>query len=253
MRTELVFSPSELLQLLYWKLKYLVSSDSTEYTIGGESVAFITSSYTEFMRFIDLVGEEPVVEDLINSMNRTDVFYDIGANVGTYTCFAASKSPKGSVIAFEPEPDNATRLRENLTLNHLDAQVFEVALSDRTGTVDLELTGDQAGEGEHTIVASGADSDSIEVPTMRGDDIIKKRSLPAPNIIKIDVEGAEFLVLQGLAKTIEESCRLIYVEVHPTKMLSGSEDQIVSFLEKRGFEIEYINQRGDEQFLRASK
>ncbi len=205
------------------------------------------------MRFIDLVGEETVVEDLVSSINKSDVFYDIGANVGTYTCFAASKSPNGSVVAFEPEPDNATRLRENLSLNDLYAEVVEVALSNRTGTVNLELTGDEPGEGEHTIVASGADSGSIEVPTMRGDDLIEKRGLPAPTIIKIDVEGAEFMVLQGLAKTIEENCRLIYVEVHPNKMLSGSEDQVVSFLEKRGFEVEYFTQRGDELFLRATK
>lgn len=84
------------------------------------------------------MGERPVLEDLLQSLKPDDVFYDIGANVGTYTCFAASKLGPNAVVAFEPERKSATRLRENLDLNALDAQVVENALSDINETFIIQ-------------------------------------------------------------------------------------------------------------------
>ncbi|WP_217920700.1 FkbM family methyltransferase [Halorubrum sp. CBA1229] len=206
------------------------------------------------MRFRDLAGERSVVEDLLNDLDSDDIFYDIGANVGTYTCFAAAKLGPGRTFAFEPEPENADRLRENLDLNNLDAEIVQIALSNTNGTVDLALTGDEAGEGKHAI-ATGDDGQTLEVETARGDSIIKERELPKPTVVKIDVEGAELSVLRGLRETLRENCQLVYVEVHKEKIedFDGEVSEVKTLLTDAGFEVAETFQRGSDVFLRASK
>lgn len=233
---------------------YTLSDEIQTCTVSDQNSTFRTESFSEFMRFYNFVGERPIIKDLLESLKSNDVFYDIGANVGTYTCFAASKFGSQQIVAFEPEPQNINRLHENLRLNNLDVESIEAALSDSNGTVDLALSGNDAGEGEHTI-ATGQDSDTIEVKMVRGDLVIKQRELPAPTVLKIDVEGAELSVLRGLQETIQEHVRLVYLEVHPEKLpqFGDTAPEVRAFLEEAGFDVVDISERGDEVFLRASR
>ncbi|WP_238709242.1 FkbM family methyltransferase [Natronorubrum halophilum] len=238
----------------YWALIYALTDDFQTHTIANQTINFRTETYTEFIRFRDLGHEQRVIKGLLESLESNDVFYDIGANVGTYTCFGASKLNSNRTISFEPEPQNAARLRDNLAVNDLEAQIIEVALSDVNGTVDFGLTGEETGEGEHSI-ATEEDTTTIEVETARGDSIIKQRGLPKPTVVKIDVEGAEMSVLRGLRKTISKHVRLIYVEVHSEKLsyYGDTSSEVRMFLEEAGFSIAEIPQRRSEVFLRASK
>ena len=239
----------------YWKFMYSLSGRTQTHKVAGSTTDFRTSTFTEFMRFRDLGGERPVIEDVVPRLQEDDVFYDIGANVGTYTCFAASKLGPDGAFAYEPEPANANRLRENLKLNGLDAEVIEVALSDTDGrTVELALSGGEAGEGEHAI-ATSTDGETIKVETARGDTIIERRDLPKPTVVKVDVEGAELSVLRGLEGTLSENGRLAYVEVHPEKITGFGDrpSEVTEFLSELGFKTTEIAHRGNEVFLRASK
>ena len=238
----------------YWQLVYILSDNTQTRRIANRSIDFHTSTSTEFIRFRNLVGERRIIKNLVNSLDQNDVFYDIGANVGTYTCFAATKLDSNNTVAFEPEPKNADRLRENLELNDLNAEVLQVALSDTNGTVDFALTGDEVGEGEHAI-ATDDDERTLEVETARGDSIIEERGLPKPTVLKIDVEGAELSVLRGLRETLHENCRLVYVEVHTEKIrdFGGEASEVETLLTDAGFEVTEISQRGSEVFLLASK
>jgi predicted RNA methylase len=96
---------------------FTLADDTQTHSIANQTVSFHTGTFDEFIRFRNLVGERAILEDLLRSLEPDDVFYDIGANVGTYTCFAASKLVPNAVVAFEPEPKNATRLREDLDLS----------------------------------------------------------------------------------------------------------------------------------------
>jgi FkbM family methyltransferase len=206
------------------------------------------------MRFHNFVGERSLIKSLIDTLSEGDVFYDIGANVGAYTCFAAAELGPTKTVAFEPEPKNIGRLRENLELNNLNAKILQIALSNGNSTVDFALSGDEAGEGEHAI-ATGDDERTLEVDTARGDSIIEERGLPKPTVLKIDVEGAELSVLRGLRETLHENCRLVYVEVHTEKIrdFGGEASEVETLLTDAGFEVTEISQRGSEVFLRASK
>ena len=245
---------NKLLSKPYWQLVYSLSENTQTHEITNHSIDFQTITFTEYMRFCSLAGERSIVENLLTALDSDDIFYDIGANVGTYTCFAAAELGPDRTVAFEPEPENADRLRENLELNDLGAEIIQVALSDTDGTVDLALTGDEAGEGEHAI-ATGDDERTLEVETARGDSIIEERGLPKPTVIKIDVEGAELSVLRGLRETLHENCRLLYVEVHTEKIrdFGGEASDVETLLTDVGFEVTEISQRGSEIFLRASK
>lgn len=238
----------------YWKIVHKLSGHTQTHTIEGYSVDFEISTHTEFMRFRDLAGEQSIIADLLRALEPDDIVYDIGANVGTYTCFIASKLGPGHTVAFEPEPQNATKLHDNLKLNNLNAKFVEVALSDTNGTVDFALLGDEAGEGEHAI-ATNRNEKVIEVKSARGDTIIKQEGLPMPSVLKIDVEGAELSVLRGLNETLRDHVRLVYVEVHPEKLpdFGDCEPEIRAFLEGAGFEVTTLSSHRNEQFLCASK
>lgn len=245
---------NELLSEPYWKLVHKLSRDVQSHTINGQNIDFKTESLTEFMRFRSLAGECSILDDLLCSLEADDIFYDIGANVGTYTCFVASKLGPHRTVAFEPEPENAAQLRANLELNNLEAEIIEVALSDFSGTVDLALSGNESGEGEHAI-ATGQEKETIKVEVARGDEVIEQEELSPPSVVKIDVEGAELSVLRGLRETLQEHVRLSYVEVHPDKLpeFGDTPIEVRDFLIGAGFDVTEISTQREHIFLRASK
>lgn len=238
----------------YWNLLHRVSDGTVKQSIESQTVYFNTRSTKEFQRFQNFVGERAVIKDLLTSLEDGDVFYDVGANVGTYTCFAASKLESESVVSFEPEPQNARRLRENLELNNLGASILRVALSNQEGTIDLALSGEEAGEGEHSI-ATDSTSNTIEVKTTKGDSVADTFEVPKPSVVKIDVEGAEMSVIEGLQNTLQENCRLIYVEAHPKKMgeFGNSVAEIRESLEDLGFNIVQLENGRSQIFFKGEK
>jgi len=158
-----------------------------------------------------------VIEDLLSEVRPADVFYDIGANIGMYSRFVCDRLEGGEVIGFEPTPQNSTSFRKNLSRTTVQSRILEVALSDEEGEQELLLSGEgEAGQGMSRLQPDGRDSPSVLiVRTVRGDDLIESRDLPKPNVIKLDVEGAELKVLNGLRKTITSpECRTIYCEIH---------------------------------------
>lgn len=236
---------NKLLSDPYWKLAHRLSGDVQIQTIECQKLEFITTTHTEFMRFRNLTGERPILEGLLRSLEPTDVVYDVGANVGTYTCFVASELGSRRTVAFEPEPQNAARLRDNLELNELDIELVEIALSDGDGTVELALSGNEAGEGEHAIATDQA-TETIDVELARRDAMIERRDLPTPTVVKIDVEGAELSVLQGLSETLRNHVRLAYVEVHPEKLpeFGDSAPEVRAPVKNIGFVVLELSSRG---------
>ena len=153
-----------------------------------------------------------------------DVFYDIGANVGAYSLVAVKK-PSGAsrVVAFEPSMANVAALCANIVLNEATGQItpMPVALSDHDGMTTLWLQALEAGSARHTLGLSAEDDGSLdpgvfEQPalTYRLDEAIERFGLPAPNHIKLDVDGGEMAVVRGAARTLAmPSLRTMLVEV----------------------------------------
>ncbi|MFN4295091.1 MAG: FkbM family methyltransferase [Thermoflexales bacterium] len=140
------------------------------------------------------------------------VVYDVGAWEGVFTLFfARAVGATGQVIAFEPNPFNAMRLRENLALNGLtNARLVELALGERAGSAWLAAPAGASGRG--ALVLTPTDL-PVAVQTLDG--LVEASALPAPDFVKIDVEGAELAVLRGGADTLARRRPALLIEVHP--------------------------------------
>ena len=154
---------------------------------------------------------EPFLEILDSVVKPGDVFYDCGANQGIFT-LAASKlvGDKGKIFSFEPQPYATRCLKDNLQLNNLDnVTVTEAAVSDQAGSVTLDVSQSNVAA---SIVNDFGGTDTLNVETVKLDDIANEYG-DMPNVIKLDVEGAEFMALQGAVDILEASKPTLVLEV----------------------------------------
>ena len=138
------------------------------------------------------------------------VVYDIGANVGYYSLIAAVVSGQnGHVYAFEPLPRNVDYLRKHVTLNKMADRitVFDVAVSDQSGEAAFNL-------GASTSMGHLAETGEIKVKQVRLDDMVAVGEIKPPDYMKVDVEGAEFDVLNGARKLLEQYKPVIFLDTH---------------------------------------
>ena len=235
---------------IYWTIQSRFHDNTATVSVDNIEAAFTISTVEEYYRFHNLVGEERIISDLLSEVYSDDVFFDIGANVGMYTCFVAQKLPKDQVVAFEPHPINVSTLRENLMLNNIDATIKECGLSNRETEGKLAVSSDRSGEGRHSLAVS-EDEKTLPITLHRGDSLIQREEVPSPTILKIDVEGAEVSVLEGLRTALQETCRLCYVEVHPDRLSNydSTIDDLQYLFEECGFDIEIIGQRKDDEYF----
>jgi FkbM family methyltransferase len=170
-------------------------------------------------------------------------FIDIGANLGLYTIFAAKKvGPCGTVVAIEPSSREFARLKANVELNELsNVRVLRVATSNHSGEADL-LVAEEAHSGHNTlgdfgypIMARGKE----RVRAMRLDEIVRELGLTRVDVVKIDVEGAEYATLQGAADTVERFKPIILLEVSDRALRhqGASGSQVWDFLLWKGYSI----------------
>ena len=154
-----------------------------------------------------------------------DLFLDIGANIGSYSVYAAECGAQ--VIAVEPVPHNAARVRENLDLNGYPGQVVQKAVSDRPGSV--RITNDE--DSYNHLVAEGG----IEVTATTLDELLGDRCAVA----KIDVEGAEELVLAGAKRALgEHRIKLLQLEwVVSDRMGINDRVNAQKILDEAGYEL----------------
>ena len=155
---------------------------------------------------------------LARALGPGDVFWDIGANIGFYTLLgAAIVGRTGRVVAFEPEATSRARLFENIARNAFDhVDVKPIALGRERTVLQLE-TASRASAGVHRLVGAagpGLDGERVDVEVWPGD-AVRAAGAPVPTAVKIDVEGFELDVLQGMAQTLADpGCRALLVEVH---------------------------------------
>lgn len=235
--------------------------DQVTFSADGTDAAFVADNPTSIARTQSrLQSEREMLTDLLDELNDDDVFYDVGANTGLYTCFAAKKISSGEVIAFEPYPPNVDELRRNAALNDKHITVLEIALSDHSDTVEI-ATPETSTPG-YGAASMAADQDGESVRALRGDELVNDGDIPPPTVVKIDVEGAEPLVVDGLAASLSNSrCRLIYCEVHlPSSAPRGSiydhgvdTSDMVGRFEEIGFSVERYEEGTDRLVLKAHR
>ncbi|WP_289078255.1 FkbM family methyltransferase [uncultured Thalassospira sp.] len=167
-----------------------------------------------------LFDGEPETIRWIDSLPQNEVLWDIGANVGTYTIYAAAVR-KMNVVAFEPNAATFSVLARNIEINRCDTLVsaLPIALSDETKIDHLYMANSAAGHSMHAFGTSEnamGQIDNAIKQTVLGysiDDFVKSFSIAKPDHIKIDVDSIEELIIKGGKNTISQYVKTILIEV----------------------------------------
>lgn len=158
---------------------------------------------------------------------------DVGAGIGDFAIFAATRHPTNVVYAFEPYPESFHLLRENLRLNRVgNVYPFAQAIAARTGTVSLDISG-----GEPLQFGTAKSSDRrIEVAARSLAAVLEEIDADHCDLLKMDCEGAEYEILfHTPSATLRRIARLV-IEYHEGVTPYGHQD-LVSFLTAQGFQV----------------
>jgi len=178
--------------------------------------------------------ESEVLAALRPRLGPAAVLWDIGANFGLHGITAKILSPETAVVCFEPAPAIHARTVHNAALNQADIRLVSLALSERAGYAPLHLA-PPGNSGMTTLSpwSGGTYTGTVLVATARGDDLIAAGVLPAPTLIKIDVEGHELAALAGLASALAApACRTVVFEDS-----FGANSPVKNLLRSVGFAI----------------
>ena len=240
---------------LYWDLRLGLGPDTRVATVADLHAEFGVASRSEHVRVTRFGGERRLLANLLDTLDGDETVWDVGACIGTYACFAGKALPDGRVVAVEPEPLNHARLRSNLDRNLPEArwESHPTALFDSRTDLRLAAEFQEAGSGHHYL----DDEAGIPVATTTGTALVDS-GVPAPDVVKIDVQGAETQVIRGMAELLG-GVELIYLEVHEQKLerYGSSTDRVEALLRDQGFELEHLGtpstNRSGVYFLRATR
>ena len=171
---------------------------------GDSAISVSLGDYIQERIFFEDYYERPLILWLKQHLGASDVFWDVGANIGAVTLVAARLCDR--VVAFEPNPRTASLLRRNLRTNGIgNVTVVEAALCDRSGTAVLH-EGPPNNSGMSSIVTSRATgANGTRVALERADDVVAQDPSRHPTVIKLDVEGGEHLVLRGAPQLLSSN------------------------------------------------
>ena len=167
----------------------------------------------QYLYFYGTHDERYIVTKLLNIIKPKDICWDIGANIGFYTCLLASLvEDSGAVVAFEPAARTCGYLKENVSLNQFtNVTVVNKGLGDKQEQRLLHYS--EAGLAEGTASLKYADgraaSERVTLDTI--DNLIPE--LPTPDFIKIDVEGYQLEVLRGAEHCLKTHAPLLMAEL----------------------------------------
>jgi FkbM family methyltransferase len=169
------------------------------------------------------------------------VFYDVGANIGFYSWFVRTVSPHASLVLFEPDPLNASLLRQMVEANQLQGvTLIEAAVSNVEGPQPFIRDRVSGATGRLKEVDSSADPMTIQgsyaaqnqetcrVECRTLDEVVSS-GVPAPDLIKVDVENAEHLVVEGGKRLFSAKTTLVLIEI--------SDPRVFTFFAEHGYDV----------------
>lgn len=205
------------------------------FNTGGSAASFVVGSSQQ---------QEQIALKALLAVGAT--FYDIGANVGFFTVIASRiVGPAGKIFCFEPLPENYRQIRHNAMLNDFkNIKIVDTALGNLDGEARFWTS---AGPTWGKLVSTGKVPDQltgeIDVPVRRLDRVVAESSLPPPDVIKIDVEGAEVDVLLGATETLRHHMPRLLIELH------GTNTSVANVLSEHGYKAAVL---GDSVSIAAA-
>lgn len=233
-----------IIRIFWWKINQIFLHIPAVIEIEKGIYCYCTpfSSYGGLVVYNKL-PEYPEMRFMLKNLNHGDTFFDVGANMGIYTLLAASKIRSKTIYSFEPIPRVLNQLRMNLSLNNLleNVKVIEKVVSDKNG-YEKFLVQDIT---EYSHITYHKSRKGITIPSITLDNYCKKQGIENINLIKIDVEGAEFKVLKGMRKLLKNhQVSKLIVELAGNSIKYDIDHQdIVNYLNKFDYQTFKLNER----------
>lgn len=197
---------------------------------------------------------EPASEALLRTLAMDGItYFDVGANWGYFAFIVAMSCEPENIVCFEPLPENLAILEHNVKRNNVDVEVVGKAVGAETGRRTFWDIGDDA---EHASFASedyywedderpDLKPKELEVQTTTIDQYISNSNIRSVDILKIDVEGGEVEVLEGIDTTWDQ-IRGMIIEVHEKRLgdFGTSVSELVEPLRLEGYELFHIDNNG---------
>lgn len=176
-------------------------------------------------------------------MPPNGVFFDVGANIGLHSYFVNKHFPGTRICSFEPLPANLGYLRETIANNGIkNIEVVGSAVSSKAGESFFDIN-DSNFKGKLS-----SEKTALRVTMITLDDFVQQKQL-WPDLVKIDVEGAEEDVLLGAAEMIKQSTPTFIIELHNPQQ----DVKVAAILRDHGYDIQRVNpeahQPGQPTFL----
>jgi len=199
--------------------------------------------------FVPRVGAKPLEEAFLETLDFTDeIVYDVGGYEGIFTLFFASRVGRnGHVVTFEPNPANYARIIENVRLNGFtNVTVRRMALGRGAGHGSLVFPTDETARG--TLLSDIQDQiwqephvDVIEVDIDSIDRELERGAVP-PSFVKLDVEGFERDVLEGMSQLLARHHPRLYIEIHGAtadgKLANAT--SVIAYLWSAGYRVLHV-------------
>lgn len=188
----------------------------------------------------DGVFEAPETDLVTRILRAGDTCIDAGCHVGYYTClFAQLVGPAGRVYAFDANPESCLHTSRNLTANHLgNVEVIQAALADERGSATFYVSTDDQ-TGLSSLAPIPRHKEAIVVPRLRLRDFLRERHISKVRLLKLDVEGAEELVLKGLGRFLtDRRIDFILMECYDERLglLNSSTETVAALLRGAGYQ-----------------
>lgn len=211
---------------------------------GGVRMFLDTSDFLQRTLFAAGDFDTHIRQTIQSRLKCGDTFIDIGANVGFYAlCAAKIVGVSGKVFAFEPAPETMSALLNNIAINGTaNIKAAQIALSDCSGETTLFL--DAANNSGATSMRETPNaSQAITVKRDSYDNYAREQRVPTPSLVKIDVEGAECMVLKGMTELLARPDRpamVIEISELSLKQMGSSKEELFAIMEKNGYRAKLL-------------
>lgn len=224
---------------------------TTRATTQHSSLQFVTRGKTTDINdaVVVLSGKEYPPEltglnELVKSNNAnstTPVVLDCGGHIGSFSMYIKSYWPQAKILALEPVPDNLELFKANIARNNFsDVTVIPFALYGESGTFYIDLAGKQF-DAVNITSDKPSHNEFITIEAKTLDQVIAENNIPVIDLMKLDIEGAEYNLFERSTMALSKHVRRIIMEFHPAGDMA-KRNEIVDRLCKSefgGFELVY--------------
>lgn len=221
--------------------KIEITDDQVIITSRQNQVQMICDRYDERIAPIEILNFNTYEKDyfifFLELVKETEAVFDVGANIGWYSLNAAKLNPQIKVYAFEPIPKTFNYLKTNIKLNNLtNVFPYKLGLADSNRFENFYYYKEGSGNASIKNLSKRVNQDKQRCKLVTIDDFCKKNNLKV-DLIKCDVEGAEFLVFKGAIDTLQKDKPIIFSEMLRkwSKAFKYYPNQIIDFFSKLDF------------------